>query len=58
MWIKKFTNYGNIKNKVLIINQGHEKNTMKHYQSVCSNNNTLKMVPKNIHADFTKLTLK
>ena len=51
------TNYGNIKNKVLIINQGHEKNTMKHYQSVCSNNNTFKMVPKNMHADFTKLTL-
>ena len=31
--------------------------TMKHYHSVCSNNNTLKMVPKNIHVDFTKLTL-
>ena len=54
----KITDHGNIKNKVLLINQGHEKNnTMKHCHSVCSNNNTLKMVPKNIHADFTKLTL-
>ena len=53
----KITNHGNIK-KVLLINQGHEQNnTMKHYHSVCSNNNTLKMVPKNIHADFMNLTL-